>query len=143
MKFIYTILLFLIFVNVFTFLFAGLGIFPYEYTVAGDVYTEGMSGEELFTNLSDIDFETLTTLSLDNADLLLIAAGGIAMSVLFKSAAPFAVGIFLGVFVNTFRRSISIINSFGMNHYIVVAAIIGIIFLFVITLIEYFTQGDV
>lgn len=142
MKFIYTIILFLVFFNIFTFLFAGLNIIPYEYTVAGDVYTEDMSGEELFTNLSGIDFDDITSLSMKNADLLLIAGGGIVLAILFRSAAPFAVGLFLGIFVNTFRRSTSIFYSFGIDSYLMVAAIVGIIFLLIITLIEYFTQGD-
>lgn len=142
MKFIYTILLFLIFFNVFSFLLVGLNIIPYEVSHQSDAYTPDMTGEGLFENLSTVNFETITTLSLDNLDLLVIVAGGLGMALLMRSPAPFAVGLFLGVFINTFRKSIAIMQSFDINQHIVTAAIVGVIFLFIITMIEYFTQGD-
>jgi hypothetical protein len=120
---------------------SGLGIIPHDTTIVGN-YTEGMSGEDVFDETTGVNFENITSLSLDNLDIIAIAAGGIVLSALFKSGAPFAVGLFLGLFVNTFRRSIGIFYSFEINSYMVVAAVAGIIFLIVITLIEYFTQGD-
>ncbi len=141
MKFIYVIILFLVFFNIFSFMLSGLGIIPHDATVVGN-YTEDMTGEEVFNETTGVDFDDVASLSMNNLDLIAIAAGGIVLSALFKSGAPFAVGIFLGLFVNTFRRSVGILYSFDINSYIVVAAIAGVTFLIVITLIEYFTQGD-
>ena len=144
MKFIYTILLFMIFLNVFTVLFTSLGIMPYGYTNEGDpIYVSNATGEEIVKDLTKLDFEDATSLALDNADLLIIAAGGIAMAILMRSPAPFAVGLFLGIFINTYRKSTSIFSSFDMNQTIVVAGIVGFAFVVIITMIEYFTHGDV
>ena len=68
MKLIYPILLFMIFVNIFTFLFTALGIFPYEYTIVDEVYDEGMTGEDLIKDLSDISFDDITSLALNNVN---------------------------------------------------------------------------
>ena len=142
MKFIYTILFFMIFLNIATFLFIGLGIFPYSIASGGN-YSEDMSGEELFEDLSDADFDDIASLAITNIDLIAIIAGGGALAWLTHSPAPLAVGIFLGIFINTFRRSTAIFAGFNVNEHIYTAMFVGIIFLFVITLIEYFTQGDV
>lgn len=153
MKFIYIILMFMVFVNIFTFMFAYLDIIPYQILV-GDQYYElndvtNMRGEDVFFQISNYNFSDVTgTLNLissvlsGNLDFLGIVAAGIGASIFLHSASPLAVSIFLGVFVNTFRRSSSVFYGFQANEYLIVAAMAGVIFMFVITMIEYFTQGD-
>lgn len=146
MKFIYIILLFMIFANIFTFLFASIGVIPYTIEVSGDTYElndiTNVEGEQAFERITEIDFDDVVSLSLKNVDLLLIAAGGIAMAILMRNPAPFAVGLFLGIFINTFRRSTALFYGFQADAYLTLAAMVGVIFIIVITMIEYFTQGD-
>jgi len=143
MKFIYVIILFLVFFNLASILVAGLGIIPYEYTIMGDLYTEDASGETVFANLSNVSFENAADMMLGNASVIALIVGGGVLAWITHSPAPLALALFLGVFITTFKRSITIFSGMGINNVMWVMGLAGMAFLIVITMIEYFTHGDV
>ena len=144
MKVIYIFILTLMFVNVFAFMFNELGMFDYTFS-PGDAYNmTNTTEEELFEEVTGSQFGLITSLDINS---LLSIAGivGITgvLSVFMHSPYPIAVGLFLATFINLYMNSNSILNTVDVNPYLSMAFGLGMVFLFVITIIEYFTHGDV
>lgn len=140
-------MLFSMFFNVFMFMFASMGIFTYEYQTDSSDYDlddpDNMNATDVFEDVSGQSVGGL--LSLDMVSWIAmggVIAASIALAALFRSPYPVAVGLFLATFINIYKSSESIIESFDLDPYIVVAIGIGVVGLFLITTIEYFTHGD-
>jgi len=154
MKKIYVIILFLIFFNIFTFMFSVLNIFPYAYGTGNPSYNitsdENMSSQTVFENTTgmDISYGDILRLFIGNianlGDLLLsigILGASIAAAWLTRSAAPFIVGFIGNIMKNIYATNIAVFNQFPINNYLMLAAGVGMIILFLITCAEVLTHG--
>ena len=148
MKLIYAILLFMMFFNIFSFMFGDLNIFAY--TIEGDESTYNLSNIEeqtdsgIFEDVSGAGWGGVLSLDRDVWALIGVVMGGaLFLSWAMHSPYPIAVGLFLSTFINVYLNSRSIFSQLEVNPYITMAFGLGIVVLFVITTIEYFTHGDV
>ena len=156
MKLIYVIVLFLIFFNVFSFMFAWVGVFPYGYGT--DETANYDLGEAEDNTPAEVVFENVSGQSFGNLLLIFFgdisSAGGILTTLaifgvaavaawLTHSPAPFVVAFVGNVMKNTYLNSISVFEQFPINNYLMLAGMIGMIVLFVVTCAEYLTHGDV
>lgn len=148
MKLIYMFLLFMIFFNIFSFMLGDLGIF--SYIVEGDESTYNLSDIEersegdVFEDISGAGWGSVLSLDKEVWALIGVVMGGaVILAWAMHSPYPIAVGLFLATFVNVYINSKSIFSSFDVNPYITMVFGVGILVLFVITTIEYFTHGDV
>ena len=147
MKLIYNIIFFMLFVNIFIPLVSSLGIFANEYTGNEDYYkienSDNLDRDKTFEDVTGIGFGAITSMdfvALARLGGALLVAVGLAYA--FHSPAPVAVALFLVTFINVYERSESIAGQFAINPYIIFAFGMGILFLFIITMIELFTHGD-
>jgi len=151
MKKLYIILLFLVFINIFNFMFVAYDIFPSGFEGQSDSYDiadadeNTTSGEELFEQLSDADFGDLMLLFFGQADTILAfivtASIAIAAAWLTKSPAPFVVAMIGGTFLTLYYRSTGIFEQFPINGFVMLACSVGIVILFVITCAETLAPG--
>jgi len=128
-------------------MFANMGIFTYEYQMDSPEYNlddpNNMNATDVFEDVSGQDIGGL--LSLDMVSWVAmggVIAASVVLAALFRSPYPVAVGLFLATFINIYKSSEGIIESFDLNPYIILAVGLGIAGLFLITTIEYFTHGD-
>ena len=148
MKFIYVIMLFLIFFNIFSVMVDVLGIMPNVHTPAGDIYESGMEGgQSLAEDLTENQWNAIVGIGKANADFVAICTAAIALGILMHSAAVVGVGLFVGLILSTIRLSQEamepLVSTFGIDNFLLISFTVGMAFLLIITLIEYFTHGDV
>lgn len=154
MKLIYTVILFLVFFNIFSFMIVYMDIIPYGFSPDDEQYDVNVTGdtipgESTFKELTGFNVMQIIgiffgDLSSVGGVLATIAIIGIASVAawLTHSAAPFVVA-FLGNIVRvTYVNSMGVMTQFEINPYINLAISIGICFLIVITAAEYLTHGD-
>lgn len=156
MKKLFIIVIFMIFFNIFCFMFAWFGIFPAEYetdTGSIDVNTTGSMqtpGEQYINTMSDgLTFGNIVSIFLGRFDSLsgflasiVLIAGAVAASVLMHTPAPLVIG-FVGTFVkNLYLNASEIFARYPVNNYFMMAFGAGMLILFVITIAEYLTHGD-
>ena len=153
MKLIYMVILFLIFFNVFTFLFVlggPVGIFPYAYDTGNPGYDigegENMSSEAVFENASEIGVSDVFNVFFGSDDTalwttLLMMGGAIALAYITHSPAPFVV-VFVGnIMKNIYMMNRDVFNQFPVNNYLMLVVGIGMIILLLVTCAEYLTSG--
>jgi len=152
MKKLYIILLFLVFINIFNFMFIGFNIFPSGYDSQSDSYTdiedsEGnvTAGEDLFKTLSNADFGEIMLLFFANTESILTivttSAIAIAAAWLTRSPAPFVVGMIGGVMLTLYNNSIDLFAQFPINGFVTLACSIGVVIIFIITCAETLAPG--
>ena len=159
MKLIYVVIIFLLFFNIFNFMFSWTSMFNYMYEPStGDAYSDiNISEDELppsesvFRDVTGgIDYGNVFSIFFGNfdswADILTIAGligAAAALAWATKSLAPFVL-VFLGNLIkNTYENSLGVFEQFPVNDYIWLIFGIGMAFLLVITAAEYMTHGDV
>jgi len=153
MKKMYVIIMFLIFFNVFTFLFAAggpLNLFPYAYGEGNPNYnisdSENVSSEAVFEKASGIEPSDVFAVFFGDDDTsiwstLLLMGGAIALAYITHSAAPFVV-VFVGnIMKNIYLKNIAVFNQFPVNNYLMIVLGIGMIILLLVTCAEYLTSG--
>ena len=149
MKKIYIIIFFLFILNLMIPYMQSLGWFPYGYTGDPDHYKvndEGLieTSEGTFEDVSGYSFGDISSFDLDTlATIGGAIVFGLLFAKLFHSPAPIAVTLFLAVFINIWRNSLNIVTQFKISPYLY--GIFGglILLLIIVTMIEYFAQGDV
>ena len=152
MKKIYVVILFLIFFNIFTFLFATLDIFPYAYGTGNPSYNitddENMSSQSVAENATGYSYDNILRVFLGDitnlGDLLLsigILGASIAAAWLTRSAAPFVVGFVGNIMKNIYVTNMTVFNQFPINSYLMLALGVGMIILFLVTCAEVLTHG--
>jgi len=156
MKKIYIIIIFLIFFNIFSFMFAWFGVFPTmgdPSTGAYDVNTTGEGitpGEVYIENISGMDYGDMVSVFFgdlsDSANIFttfLIMGVAIVAAWLTHSPAPLVIA-FIGNFVRVaYLNTIGIFSQYPINNYFMLAFAAGMVVLFGITCAEYLTHGDV
>ena len=150
MKKIYVVILFLIFFNTFTFLFATLNVFPYAYGTGNPDYDivegENISSEAVFENASGIGVSDVFSVFFGDDDLslfssILLLGGALALAWITNSPAPFVV-VFVGnIMKNIYLKNIDVFNQLPINNYMMLALGIGMIILLLVTCAEYLTSG--
>ena len=150
MKKIYIVILFLIFFNTFTFLFASLSVFPYTYGTGNPNYQidegENLSSEAVFENASGIGVNDVFSVFFGDDDLsvfssILLMGGAIALAWITHSPAPFVV-VFVGnIMKNIYLKNMDVFNQFPVNNYLMLVVGIGMIILLLVTCAEYLTSG--
>lgn len=155
MKLIYVITLFLIFFNVFSFMFGMFLIFPYEYGTDTSDYNltteeDNRPAEAVFEDISGQGFGNILLIFFGDISsaggiLATLAIFGVAAVAawLTHSPAPFVVAFVGNVMKNTYLNSVGIFEQFPINNYLMLAGMIGMIVLFIVTCAEYLTHGDV
>ena len=148
MKKLYTVIVFLLFFNIFCFLFASLNIFP---TNPGTSDINMTSSETFIYDLSNYNISSIFNLlffDTENPDwssiasiLALSAAGVLAVST--RNPSPFVVMFIANFMFNLYRKSMPIFNQFQINQYFMMAGLVGMVMLFIITSLEVLTHGDV
>jgi len=157
LKKIYVIIFFLVFFNIFSFLFAiggPLNIFPYSYGTGNPSYNittgDNMSSQQVAENATGYTFDNALSLFFVNLDLkqgwnILFSVGilvGAALAAwVTKSPAPLVVGFIGNLMKNTYVNNMSIFNELPINSYIMLAVGVGMILLFIMTCAEYMTSG--
>ena len=156
MKKIYIIIIFLIFFNIFSFMFAWFGAFPGEYDPSAGTYDinttgEGVTpGETYIENISGMDFGDMVSVFFgdlsDEANILsafFIMGVGLVAAWLTRSPAPLVIA-FIGNFVRVaYLNTMGIFNQYPINSYFLLAFGAGMVVLFGLTCVEYLTHGDV
>ena len=99
--------------------------------------------EKLFYDLTGISVQNIASLDLLTWSTLLSLGLAAALAVAWRSPYPIAVGLFLITFANVYRNSESVFENFEINPYIKLVFFMGVLLLIIITIIEYFTHGDV
>jgi len=155
MKKIYVVIFFLVFFNIFTFLFAiggPLGIFPYAYGTGNPSYNltsdENASSPDVFENMTGVSFDNI--FSIFFADVTNLASTGLSLGIFFvatvfafktNSPTPLVVAFVGNIMKNTYVNNMSIFNELPINNYLMVVVGIGMILLFVVTCAEYLASG--
>lgn len=158
MKAVYVIIIFLVFFNIFAFMFGWFGMFPYEYdpdsgsfgsnvnTTGGvsssDIVLGDISGhDDPFDMAMSIFFGDLEGVGGLLSSLAILSLAGIA-AWLTKSPAPFVVGFLGNMMKNTYLNSYDVFQQFPINNYLWLAMLIGMLLLFLVTVAETLTHGD-
>lgn len=157
MKKLYVIIIFLVFFNLVMFMFGSLNLFKVDYS--GDESGFGVDkdgnvvggGESVFENLSGADFTDLLGLffvDLSDAGNFLssLAILGVAALAAWitKSPAPFVVGFIGNIMKNIYVNSIGVFENLpGINEWMMLIGLVGMVLLFIITCAETLTHGEV
>lgn len=155
MKTIYIAVIFLVFFNIFCFMFAWFGVFPVEGAYESGEYDMNTTGETtpaeyLQENLTGFDGGKIMSMFFGNlsdaANILVTAVllGGAAfIAWLTRSPAPFVL-VFIGnIVLHLYLDSMVIFEHYPINNYLMLAFGMGMFLLVVITSAEYLTHGDV
>ena len=146
MKKLYTIILFIVFLNIINIMFVALNIFPTTYESDLDV-NETSQAEELYRTWSGGDFGDMLMIFFGKAENIVALFAGLALSVvaawITHSPAPFVVGMIGTVFLTLYNSTSGIFASYPINDYIMLLCSFGMIILFIVTCAEYLTHGDV
>jgi hypothetical protein len=148
MKLIVKWCLFLIFVNIFIPMIAGLNIFPNPIEEDSTYYEIDdidnlPSDSEAFEQASGYNYEDLTEIGWETFAILgTTILFGVAFAKMTRSLSPLLISLFFATFINIYRRSSSFISSFDVNPYIILAFSVGVLVFMLYTIIEYFHQGD-
>jgi len=154
MKKLFIIVIFLIFFNIFCFMFAWFGVFPAEYDPPGhDISVTGEDktpGEVYIKDISGMDYGDMVSVFFgdlsDTANIFLtfaIAGVAIVAAWLTHSPAPLVIA-FVGNFARiSYTNTIGVFNQLPVNNYFMLAFGAGMVILFGITCAEYLTHGDV
>jgi hypothetical protein len=152
MKKIYVIIIFLVFFNIFTFMFASFeNMFPYVYEGDDANFDINGTSEEIFMGVSgNFTFDDALKLffgDITNVPLLIasFATLGIAIAAawLTRSPAPFVVGFLGNIMKNVYVNNIAIFEKLPINNYLMIIAGVGMILLFLVTCAETLTHGEV
>jgi len=152
MKKLFVIILFVIFVNVFIIMFNASNIFPTDIDPSGNYsdVTSGSSAEDVLYDVNGYDFGDIMSIifvdvnsdSMNILSSVLMLGGAALLAWLTRSPAPFVIAVVTNVFKNTYVNSIGFMEQFGVNDYMMMAGLIGMIILLVVTCLEYLTHGD-
>ena len=153
MKTLYVFMIFLIFFNIFAFMFAWLNIFP---TTIGlneqfNISSDKTSAEQLFYNISggfDInDMFAIFFFDINNISNVvvsgLVLTGAALVAWLTRSPSPFVVAFIGNIMFNMYQKSVAIFQQFPINNYLMLVGMFGMIMLFIVTVAETLTHGDV
>ena len=159
MKKLFVVVLFMVFINIFIIMFNSLGpngLFPIQLDESED-YKNGSdsSSEAYFKDISSFDASDVFKIiffdtSQINSDLgvisilasIVMMGGAAFIAWLTHSPAPFVVAVVANVFKNLYMNSIGFLEGFGINDYIMLVGMIGMIILLIVTCLEYLTHGE-
>lgn len=154
MKKLYVIIIFLIFFNIFSFMFGWFGVFPSEGGYESGTYDIGIDedrtpGEVYIENISGMNYGDMVSVFFgdlsDEANILsafIIMGVGIIAAWLTHSPAPLVIA-FVGNFARvSYLNTITVFNQYPINNYLMLAFGAGMVILFGITCAEYLTHGD-
>ena len=152
MKKLYIILIFLVFFNIFSFMFNAIELFPYVYGEGNPSYNlseyENKSSEEIAESASGYSYDDFLRIILGDVDSLgdmMLTVGilgaAIAMAWLTKSGAPLIIGVVGNLMKNMYIQNMAIFEQFPINNYLMLATGVGMVLLFIITCIEYMVHG--
>jgi hypothetical protein len=134
-----------------------MNIFPVAYGTSDATYGLNASGNAsnestLFQRLAggNLDWKDAFSIfffNVDNSDSvilgLLIFTGFALVAWLTHSPAPFVVGFILNVMINLYRASSPVFEQFTTNNYLMLIGLVGMVILFMLTVAETLTHGDV
>lgn len=159
MKQLYVVMLFVIFFNIFAFMFASINLFPYvssegvneDWNISDG---ENLSAENLteqstgysFDNILSYFFMDIKDLNPINLLITLATLGGAVIAAyITRSPAPLVVGFVGNMVKNVYINNYTIFESLPLNNYMMLAVGVGMIILFLLTCAEILSHssGDI
>ena len=153
MKLIYIVILFMVFFNIFVFMFGYMNIFGEVYEGDSEHYNINESADQsnsegFVEDVSDMSFGDVMYLffgEIEGGNILgtvLTLGGALFLAWLTRSPAPFVLGFLANFMRVTYTNSMDVFEQMPTNGYMMLAGTVGMIFLFIITSAEYLTHGD-
>ena len=156
MKKLFIFIIFLIFFNIFCFMFAWFGVFPAEYDASSGVTDVNITGEGVtpgevyIKDISGMDYGDMVSIFFgdisDSANVLsafIIMGVGLVAAWITHSPAPLVIG-FVGNFARvSYINTMGVFNQYPINNFFMLAFGAGMVILFGVTCAEYLTHGDV